>query len=90
MVNEWYIRGENLAKERGESMLAAVEGIGENVRKMRRRRLLTQGELAEKARIGLNTVNRIERGQVEPHFGTIKKLAAALDVPPEELVRETS
>ncbi len=51
----------------------------------RRRRLLTQGELAEKAGIGISSIVRIEKGQ-GARVTTLRKLAAALSITPEQLV----
>ena len=39
---------------------------------------LTQGELARRAGVRVETVNRIERGHVTPDFGTIRKLVEAM------------
>ena len=50
----------------------------------RRRRLLTQGELAEKAGVGITTIVRIEAGQ-GARVTTLRKLAAALDITPDQL-----
>jgi len=68
-------------------MLAEVLYIGEKLRDTRKRKLLTQGQLAERSGVGIATIVRIERNQVEPRGSTIRKLAAALEVEPEELVR---
>ncbi len=46
---------------------------------------MTQRELAAKAKVGICTIVRIEKGQQIPTFKTIKKLAAALSVEPSEL-----
>jgi transcriptional regulator with XRE-family HTH domain len=54
--------------------------IGVQVKKERERALLTQQELAERAGIGLTTLNRIENDHAEPHFRTIRKLAKALNI----------
>jgi transcriptional regulator with XRE-family HTH domain len=62
--------------------------IGAQVKRTRERALLTQQELADRAGIGLTTLNRIENDHAEPHFRTIRKLAKALDVDPTELVKE--
>ena len=62
--------------------------IGVQVKRERERALLTQQELADRAGIGKNTVNRIERNEGEPHMSTLRKLAKALDVDPTELVGE--
>ena len=61
--------------------------IGQRLKEARTRSLLTQQELAEKAGVGVVTVIRIERNQVEPQFRNIRKLAAALGIEPEELVK---
>jgi transcriptional regulator with XRE-family HTH domain len=37
--------------------------------------------------VGVTTIIRIERNQVEPQGSTIRKLAGALSVAPEELVK---
>ena len=68
-------------------MLAEVLYIGEKLRDTRKRKLLTQEQLAERSGVGIATIIRIERNQVEPRGSTIRKLAAALEVEPEELVR---
>jgi transcriptional regulator with XRE-family HTH domain len=54
--------------------------IGIQVKRERERALLTQQELAERAGIGLTTLNRIENDHAEPHFRTIRKLAKALNI----------
>jgi transcriptional regulator with XRE-family HTH domain len=60
--------------------------IGTQVKRERERALLTQQELAERAGIGLTTLNRIENDHAEPHFRTIRKLAKALSVDPAVLI----
>jgi len=60
--------------------------IGVQVKRERVRALLTQQELAERASIGLTTLNRIENDHAEPHFRTIRKLAKALRVDPAVLI----
>lgn len=55
------------------------------LKELRESSFLTQRELAEKARVGVATIVRIEKGQQTPTFKTIKRLAAALDVPPSDL-----
>ena len=62
--------------------------IGDNLKLVRTRRLLTQEELAERAGISPATVVNVERNNQEPHFRTIRKLAEALDVDPTELLGE--
>ncbi len=68
-------------------MLTVVQ-IGDKLRAARTRRLMTQQELAREAGVGVTTIVRIERNQVEPQFRNIRKLAKALDVAPTELIGE--
>jgi transcriptional regulator with XRE-family HTH domain len=68
-------------------MLTEVLYIGDRLRDLRKRALLTQMELADKSGVGVTTIIRIERNQVEPQGSTIRKLARALSVAPEELVK---
>ncbi len=67
--------------------MQAVVHIGDRLKDLRIERALTQRELADKAGIGVNTVNRIELNETEPHMTTIRKLAQALGVKPRRLVK---
>jgi transcriptional regulator with XRE-family HTH domain len=69
-------------------MLTEVLYIGDRLRDLRKRALLTQAQLAERSGVAISTVIRIERNQVEPQGRTIRKLAEALGVEPHELVKE--
>src|SRR5919107_5103634 len=61
--------------------------IGERVQNVRRLRMWTQARLAKEAGVSPTTVSGIETGKIgRPHFGTLGKLARALDVAPEELL----
>jgi transcriptional regulator with XRE-family HTH domain len=66
-------------------MLTMVR-IGDKLREARTRKLMTQQELADKSGVGVTTIVRIERNQVEPQFRNIRKLAKALDIAPTELI----
>jgi transcriptional regulator with XRE-family HTH domain len=68
-------------------MLTEVLYIGERLRDLRKRALMSQRELAKRSGVGVTTIVRIERNQVEPQGATIRKLAEALEVEPQELVR---
>jgi transcriptional regulator with XRE-family HTH domain len=69
-----------------EAKMAVVVYIGEKLREVRTRRLLTQDELADKAGVSQSTIANIERDNAEPQFRTIRKLAKALDIEPTELL----
>ena len=66
--------------------MQAVVYIGKRLKDLRIRRALTQEELANKASMGKNTVNRVECNLTEPHMSTLRKLAQALGVEPHELL----
>jgi transcriptional regulator with XRE-family HTH domain len=76
-----------MATRRLARMLAEVLYIGDRLRDLRKRRPLTQEQLAERSGVGIATIVRVERNQVEPRGSTIRKLAEALGVEPEELVK---
>ncbi len=61
--------------------------VGARVAGFREGRMWTQARLAEEAGISPTTVSGIESGRISrPHFGTLRKIARALGVEPEELV----
>src|SRR5918998_5026281 len=67
--------------------MAQVE-LGERIATLREEQALTQSELAERARISPSTLSQIESGRVpRPHVGTIRKIARALNVEPQDLRR---
>ena len=59
----------------------------ERLRNLRRLRALSQEELAEESGVGRATISRIERGETGAHGRTLRRLAKALGVGVEELVR---
>ena len=54
---------------------------------LRALRALSQQELSEAAGIGRTTLSRIERGETGAHGRTLRRLAGALGVGVEELVK---
>lgn len=67
--------------------MEAVVHVGDNLKRLRTLRALTQVELAQRAGVTPATVVRVERNQAEPHMSTLRKLAEALGVDPAELVK---
>ncbi len=65
--------------------IIAVVKIGKNLKAKRVERFMSQAELAEASGLSEAHVGRIERNEVEPHLSTIRKLARALRVEPQEL-----
>lgn len=68
------------------TMMVVKETTGAKVKRIREDLYLSQRELASEAGISPATVLKIEKGEVEtPHPSTMRKLAAALGVPPRDL-----
>jgi transcriptional regulator with XRE-family HTH domain len=68
--------------------VVANETIGERLKDLRERRVLTLEELAAKSGVHYTSIARIETGRAaRPHPSTIRKLAAALGVSAEYLAR---
>lgn len=65
-----------------------METFSQRLEGARRRRVLTQAELADKAGVALITVTRLEneRGPANPRPDTVRKLAGVLDVDPAWLL----
>jgi transcriptional regulator with XRE-family HTH domain len=56
------------------------------LRDWRRRRLLSVRELASKSGVAKRTVEQAETGRAAPRGATARKLSAALDVRPEQVI----
>jgi len=54
--------------------------IGDKIKEIRKKKKLTQVEVAEKAGIHFNYFARLERGEVNPSIQTIESIANALKV----------
>ena len=65
----------------------AQKRLGQNVRKFRKERRMSQTELAEQAGVALMTISRLERGEHDPHVRTLSQIARGLGVPLFELMR---
>jgi transcriptional regulator with XRE-family HTH domain len=64
--------------------------VGRRIRALRMGRQgnrITQEQLAERAEISVSFLSMIERGERSPHLETLEKIAAALEVPVDELFR---
>jgi transcriptional regulator with XRE-family HTH domain len=63
--------------------------IGRNIRALRDHMLFTRSELAQRAGVSIPGIDHIERGIIaRPRRRTIEKIARALGVEPEDLLRE--
>ena len=57
-----------------------------NLREWRLRKVMTQEELAERSGVAEATISRLESGLQDARISTVRKLAAALQVEPQELI----
>ena len=63
--------------------------LGDNIRKLRKKKGLSQDNLARKAAIPYTTLTKIESNVVKnPSVQNIDKIAKALDVKIEDLLKE--
>jgi len=60
--------------------------IGENLKRIRAQRNMTQGQLADDCELSVNQISRIERGSAKPELETIKKLCRSLKCTSDELI----
>jgi len=58
---------------------------GKKIKELRNRKGLSQEELAEQAQLSLRTVQRIENDETDARGDTLKRLATALNITPEDL-----
>lgn len=56
------------------------------LKELREKLFFSQRDLAQRAGTVANTINRLEKSKQKPMFRTIRKLAQALGVKPEEIV----
>ena len=55
------------------------------LKELRISKVLSQADLAEKAKVSRDTIIRLEKGKQKPNFITIRKLAKALNVSPGDI-----
>ncbi len=83
----------NSAAAAGPSPEPAMDIDGASLaEKLTRRRLaarLSQAELARRAGVRAETLNRIERGHTTPDFATIRKLVVAMDAAEREFLEKS-
>lgn len=60
--------------------------LSENLTYQRKLKGYTQEDLSAKTTVGVRTIQRIEKGDVQPHLQTVKLLAVGLDVAVDDLI----
>jgi transcriptional regulator with XRE-family HTH domain len=59
-----------------------------HLKRFREIRALSRKDLAQRSHVNASTIYRAERGQTRLRPSTVRKLAQALGVPPDELLNE--
>jgi transcriptional regulator with XRE-family HTH domain len=60
-------------------------GLGKAIRKLRQERELSQEALGNKAEIHPTWISHIESGRINPTWGNVRRIAAGLKVPLDQL-----
>lgn len=77
-----------MASPRGDKEASRALALGALVRKRRRDKGLTLGQLAKRIPMSASNLSRVELGsQGPPADEVIERIAAALDIDPDELLR---
>ncbi|HAF31041.1 MAG TPA: DNA-binding protein [Bacteroidales bacterium] len=64
--------------------------LAQKIKELRNRNGVSQEELSEKSGLSLRTIQRIENGETEPRGDSLKRLAFAFNVTPDEIVDWTA
>ncbi|MDQ8738533.1 helix-turn-helix transcriptional regulator [Paenibacillus sp. LHD-38] len=64
--------------------------VGENIRQLRKKRGLSQEQLALRADINASYMGQVERGEKNPTIDVLSKIAHALQTPLEKIVNVIS
>lgn len=62
------------------------KNLAKKVKELRKRKGLSQEDLAENSGLSLRTIQRIENGETEPTGETLKRISNALNVNAEDLI----
>jgi transcriptional regulator with XRE-family HTH domain len=68
-------------------MATIYEKLGNNIKRLRRQKNLSQEQLALEAKLDLTSVSEIESGLRNPSIKTLLKLAKALNTTPSDLLK---
>ncbi|MBT2659422.1 helix-turn-helix transcriptional regulator [Bacillus sp. ISL-18] len=67
-----------------------MQSVGEIIKTGREMLNMTQEELAQKIRVGTQTIVKYESGEQIPSNQTILKLSTVLDIPASELLQQST
>jgi DNA-binding Xre family transcriptional regulator len=95
LVSVLFNRDGHIATEASRAILAlarieVVKIDGERLQRLRKRGIMSRDDLAEKSGIARDHIGRLERGEIpgESRAKTIRALAKALEVEPDELLED--
>ena len=63
------------------------EQLGQNMKRIRAKKKMSQGDIARALEVDRGYISNIENGKKNPTLATIQKLANALGVSPDELLK---
>lgn len=72
--------------EKSAEDIAGLTGLGLAIKGLRTEGGMTQGDLAKRSELTDKAIGRIERGEVDAKWGTLRRIAAALDLELKELL----
>jgi transcriptional regulator with XRE-family HTH domain len=65
---------------------ASFKGMAFAVIELREDREISKTDLAKRAEIGISTLREIERGDRDAKWGTLRRLASALEIPLDAMI----
>jgi len=68
-------------------MRAISKKLGENIKKIRIKKKMSQGAISRLLEVDKGYISNIENGKKNPTLATVEKLAAALGVSADELLK---
>ncbi len=64
-----------------------LKSIGDNIRKIRDSKNISQQELADHSNVAKSTIHRIENGKLNPSIVTIIKICDFLEINIEQIIK---
>lgn len=67
--------------------MASSQKLGENLKKLRLKKKLSQGDLSKALSVDRAYISNIENGRMNPTLSTLEKIAGALKISSSELLK---
>ena len=68
-------------------MKSESEKLGNNLKRIRTQKAISQGDIARELKVSRSFISNIENGKTNPTLATIAKLAKAVGVPADQLIK---